>query len=66
MASSVSHPRSVTLERAHPRHLEPTLGVLVGRELYYIANSQWELFGQDGRVARPDSLRQPVVLRLRL
>lgn len=54
------------LDRAHPSHNEPTLGVLVGRELYYVANSQYEYFGQDGRVARPDSLRQPVVLRLRL
>jgi sugar lactone lactonase YvrE len=54
------------LERAHPKHDEPTLGVVVGRELYYVANSQYERFGQDGRVAEPDSLRPPVVLRLRL
>jgi hypothetical protein len=58
--------RSVTIERAHPSYVEPTLGTLVGRELYYVANSQWELFGEDGRVAHPDSLKQPVVLRLRL
>jgi sugar lactone lactonase YvrE len=57
---------SVPLERGHPRYQEPTLGTLVGRELYYVANSQWELFGEDGRIAEPDSLRQPVVLRLRL
>lgn len=54
------------LERAHPRHQEPTLGVLVGDELFYIANSQWERFGQDGRIAQPDSLQRPVVLRLPL
>ncbi|HUF35586.1 MAG TPA: SMP-30/gluconolactonase/LRE family protein [Gemmatimonadales bacterium] len=54
------------LERAHPHHAEPTLGVVVGRELYYVANSQYQRFTQDGRVAEPDSLRRPVVLRLRL
>ncbi len=58
--------RSVTVERAHPSYIEPTLGVLVGRELYYVANSQYEQFGEDGRVANPDSLKQPVILRLRL
>jgi hypothetical protein len=58
--------RSVAIERGHPHHREPTLGALVGRELYYVANSQWELFGDDGRIAQPDSLQQPVVLRLRL
>lgn len=46
------------LERGHPAHDEPTLGALVGRELYYIANSQWE--------REPESMRAPVVLRLRL
>ena len=58
--------RAEVLERAHPRHQEPTLGVLVGGELYYIANAQWERFGEDGRVTKPDSLARPVVLRLRL
>ena len=54
------------LERAHPRYQEPTLGVVVGRDLYYVANSQYERFTQDGRVAQPDSLKRPLVLRLRL
>lgn len=54
------------LERAHPRHAEPTLGVVVGRDLYYVANSQYERFGEGGTVAAPDSLAPPVVLRLRL
>jgi hypothetical protein len=34
--------------------------------MYYVANSQWERFGEDGRVANPESLEPPVVLRLRL
>jgi sugar lactone lactonase YvrE len=58
--------RSMAIERAHPQYAEPTLGVLEGRDLYYVANSQWERFGNGGRIAEPDSLRRPVVLRLRL
>ena len=54
------------LERAHPRYDEPTLGVLVAGELYYIANSQWERFGQDGAVSDSTALQRPVVLRLPL
>jgi hypothetical protein len=58
--------RAEVLERAHPRYDEPTLGVLVGGDLYYIANAQWERFGEDGRVVKPEELQMPVVLRLRL
>ena len=54
------------LERAHPRYQEPTLGVLVGGELYYIANSQWERFGENGGAADSTALVRPVVLRLPL
>jgi hypothetical protein len=57
---------SEPLDRAHPSHEEPTLGVVVGHDLYYVANSQYERFTQDGRVAQPDRLELPVVLRLRL
>jgi sugar lactone lactonase YvrE len=54
------------LERAHPRYDEPTLGVLVGGDLFYVANSQWERFGPDGRIADSTALQRPVVLRLPL
>jgi hypothetical protein len=54
------------LERAHPLHAEPTLGTMVGRELYYVANSQWERFSEDGSITAPDSLKRPTVLRMRL
>ncbi len=40
--------------------------MVVDGELYYIANAQWERFGEDGRIAKPESLEPPVVLRLRL
>jgi sugar lactone lactonase YvrE len=54
------------LERARPEYAEPTLGVVVGGELYYVANSQWERFREDGGIEAPDRLRPPQVLRLRL
>jgi hypothetical protein len=58
--------RAAALERAYPQYDEPTLGVLVGAELYYIANAQWERFGEDGRIAKPEALTTPAVLRLPL
>jgi sugar lactone lactonase YvrE len=54
------------LERAHPRHQEPTLGVVVNGDLFYIANSQWERFGADGKIPDRRLLDRPVVLRLPL
>jgi sugar lactone lactonase YvrE len=54
------------LERGHPRYQEPTLGVLVNGELFYIANSQWERFGEDGGIVDSAALERPVVLRLPL
>jgi sugar lactone lactonase YvrE len=54
------------LERARPDYAEPTLGVVVGRDLYYVAASQWERFRDDGSIDAPESLRPPLVLRLRL
>jgi sugar lactone lactonase YvrE len=58
--------RSEVLERAHPAYDEPTLGVVVGDDFYYIADGQWERFGEDGTVADAAALRPTVVLRLRL
>lgn len=54
------------LERARPDYAEPTLGVVVGRDLYYVAASQWEKFRDDGTIDAPETLRPPLVLRLRL
>ena len=58
--------RVQVLERAHPRYHEPTLGVLENDRLYYIANSQWDRFGEDGGIASPEALEPTVVLRLPL
>jgi sugar lactone lactonase YvrE len=54
------------LERARPDYAEPTLGVVVRGALYYVANSQWEQFREDGTIAAPGELKAPLVLRLPL
>jgi sugar lactone lactonase YvrE len=54
------------LERARPDYAEPTLGVVVGRTLYYVANSQWERFRDDGTIEGPAELEAPLVLKLPL
>jgi sugar lactone lactonase YvrE len=53
------------LERASPYFDEPTLGTLVGSDFYYIANSQYGAFDENGK---PDEarLKAPAVLKLRL
>lgn len=55
---------SVTLEANHADFNEPTLGVKVGDDFYYIANSQYELVDKDGKLAA-DKLKEPVILRLK-
>ena len=41
------------LERARPDYAEPTLGVVVDGALFYVANSQWEQFRDDGGIEAP-------------
>lgn len=53
------------LERAHRLYREPTLGVVVGDELLYVAASQWRSFDEQGRLLR-DRLIEPAILRLPL
>ena len=57
---------AAVLERARPDYAEPTLGVVVDGALFYVANSQWEQFRDDGGIEAPAELRRPLVLRLRL
>ena len=54
-----------TLEANHPDFDEPTLGVLVGDDLYFNANSQFGLLNAKGELAT-DKMRSPVMLKLRL
>ncbi len=43
---------------------EPTLGTIVGDELWFVANSQWHRFDAKNRL--PDDLTGPIILKLRL
>lgn len=57
--------RMTVLERNNPLFDEPTLGVVSGDTLYYIANSQWGKF--DGRKEPSmDELKEPLVLQMPL
>ncbi|NJM52386.1 MAG: hypothetical protein HC846_02720 [Blastocatellia bacterium] len=53
-----------TLEANHPDFNEPTLGAIVGNELFYVANSQW--IGQRKAELKSDKLKNPVILKLKL
>jgi hypothetical protein len=56
---------TTTLEANHPDFLEPTLGYIDGKDLVYIANSQWPLVNEKAEL-QTDKLRNPVVLKLTL
>ncbi len=55
-----------TLTRNDPRWHEPTLGVLVGDDLVYMATSQWPLFDQEGNIAEDAELKPPVLMKVPL
>lgn len=55
-----------TIEANHPTHDDITLGVVVGKEFYYIANSQWSAIDDDGKFNEKIPLKEAVVLRLQL
>jgi sugar lactone lactonase YvrE len=56
--------RAEVLESGHPQHDEPTLGVLAGDDLYYVANSQYGAF--DKGQLRMERLAEPAILKLPL
>ncbi len=53
------------LEANHPDFNEPTLGAIIGNELFYVANSQWELVNEKAELQN-DKLKNPVILKLKL
>lgn len=53
------------LEANNPVFDEPTLGVVVGKELYYIANSQWEKVDESGKAAPDNDWKAHTILKLR-
>lgn len=58
--------RVETLESNHPLMGEPTLGVVVADQFYFIANSQWEAYDQAGQPIVGYAAQKPTVLVLKL
>ncbi len=58
--------RARVLESNHPDYALPTTGVVVGDELFYVANTQIDRMGAAGQI-RPDAkLRDLILLRLKI
>jgi sugar lactone lactonase YvrE len=55
-----------TLARALPLYDDPTLATEVDCTFYYIANSQWGKFDDDGRLPASARLTGPVILKIPL
>ncbi|MBK9165561.1 MAG: hypothetical protein IPM21_16950 [Acidobacteria bacterium] len=53
------------LEANHSDFMEPTLGMVVGDEFYFVANSQWPLVSENAGL-NMDKLVSPVILKLNL
>ena len=51
------------IDRKHPNFNEPTLGVIDGKNFYYIANSQWGGYDDKHHIKPEDQLQDIVVLK---
>ncbi len=58
--------RATILAANHPAMDDPTLGTIIGEEFFFVANSQWGAFGDDGKVRPEAQLQEAVVLKVRL
>ncbi len=58
--------RAETLERGRPDWDEPTLGAILGDEFWYVANSQWPKFDENGALAAGAVLEPTLILTLPL
>ena len=54
---------SVLVQNGELLH-DPTHGVLVGRDLYFIANGGFGAFGDDGKPAEGEKIVAPVIMRV--
>jgi hypothetical protein len=54
------------LESRSPLFDEPTLGVVARAKFWFVANSQWGLYGEDGKLKEGAELKDPVILELSL
>ena len=55
-----------TIEANNPEFDEPTLGVVVKNDFYFIANSQWGSIDESGHLAPEEKLKDAVVLKVKL
>lgn len=58
--------RIKVLEKNHPMMIVPTTGVIIGNELFYIANAQFQSFNEDGTLWPMDQLYEPVILKVKI
>jgi sugar lactone lactonase YvrE len=58
--------RLEVLEANNPVFIEPTLGTVVKNSFYFVANSQWPLVDENGKLAAEDKLQNTVVLKMNL
>ena len=54
------------IDRKHPSFGEPTLGVVDGKDFYYIANSQWGGYNNNHKIKPDDQLQDIVILKYSL
>ncbi len=45
---------------------EITLGAIKGNEFYFVANSQWNLLGENGKISAPEKLKNLVIQKISL
>ena len=58
--------RFETIAANLPAFDEPTLGVVVRDDFYFVANSQWGAVDEQGRLAPTEKLKELVVMKLKL
>ena len=54
------------IDNNHPDFNEPTLGVIIDKDFYYIANSQWGGYDSDNKIKPNEMLKDIVILKYRL
>ena len=54
------------LENNHAQFNEPTLGLVLGKKLYYIANSQWTGYDENMQIFPEDKLEEVQIFLLKL
>lgn len=58
--------RLEVMEANNPLFDEPTLGVIVRDNFYYVADSQWGAVDRTGKLAPADKLRDTIILKMKL